>query len=200
MVVRVSSRTEDGFVSEIKKLDSQLNELLKIVSQVRPPTPAGTWPMHTPRIQFHIAPNGHIVWGNETRYEFFVVDEQGKVVKRIINDYDHLKITALEKKQMIETIFEGRGVPGGRKLTFPDNFHPFGEFLIDDEGRIIAYTYKHTPERIRIYDIFDSDGRFLVSVPLKKFPQVWKQNKIYFLESDDEGYQYIERYQVTWNY
>lgn len=200
LVVRVSRRTEDGFIDEIIKLDSQLNELHKIATLEEKPTPDGKFPMQIPLIQFHIAPNGHVIWANESRYEFYEVDEHGDMVTHIINEYNPLKITETERKRLIELNFGDRGAPGGREPTFPDYFLPFNDFLIDDKGRIIVRTYKRTSEGITIYDIFDVDGRFLVSIPLKSFPQVWKQNGIYFIETDEEGYQYIKRYKVTWNY
>ena len=198
LVVRVSVRTEKGYGSEIRKLDANLKELYKVSSLIKKPTPAGTFPMQIPLIQFHVAPNEHIIWGNESRYEFNIVDEYGETVKKIINEYDPLEITEHGKKRLIEATFGSRGVFQGRKPTFPSNYLPFNNFLIDDKGRIIARTYKHTSEWVYLYDIFDNEGRFLVSIPLKKFAQAWKNNKLYFIETDKEGYQVIKRYRITW--
>ncbi len=29
--------------------------------------------------------------------------------------------------------------------------------------------------------------------------QVWKKGKLYTIERDEEGYQYVKRYKVNWN-
>ena len=199
LVARVSRRTENRYINDIKKFDSQLNELFNVASLARQPTPSGTFPMLVPLIQFHISLSGHIIWGDESRYEFFMIDEYGETVKKIIKDYVPLKISELEKERLIEQTFGSGGVIEGREPTFPDYFLPFNDFLISDEGMIIVRTYEHTSEGKRIYDIFDTDGRYLVSTPLKRFPRTWKKDKLYFIESDEEGFQVITRYQVTWN-
>ena len=51
-----------------------------------------------------------------------------------------------------------------------------------------------------ICEVFDSEGRYLTKVLFKSFPRVWKNGKFYTIETDDDGYQYVKRYKVTWNY
>jgi len=40
----------------------------------------------------------------------------------------------------------------------------------------------------------------MVKIPLKIRPLVWKKSKLYSVEEDEEGYQYINRYKVTWKH
>lgn len=200
LIARVSRRSEDKYINDIKKYDSQLKEEFPIASLAREPTPSGKFPMQIPLIQFHVAPNGNIVWGNESKYEFFFIDEYGETVRKIIKDYIPLKISESDKERMIEQTFGTAGVLEGREPTFPDNHLPFNDFLINDDGMIIVRTYEYTAEGKRVYDIFDDVGRYIVSTPLIRFPRAWKNSKLYFIESDEDGFQYISRYNVTWNY
>ena len=45
-----------------------------------------------------------------------------------------------------------------------------------------------------------SEGKYIAKIPFKVRPQTWKKNKLYTIEEDEEGYQYIKRYKVTWKY
>jgi len=200
LVVRVSSRNEKGHTSEIKKIDSQLNDLFSISSKLHHRTPEGTFPMQTALIQFHISPAGTVIWADEAKYEFNVVDDVGKTIKKIVKEYRPIRITAPEKKRLLEEKFGSQGVFQGREPTFPAFYLPSNDFLINDDGMIIVRTYKRSLEGSKIYDIFDSNGKYIVSIPLPRFPQVWKKDSIYFLERDEEGYQIITRYKVTWNF
>lgn len=72
---------------------------------------------------------------------------------------------------------------------------------IDDEGRIFVQTYEKTSnENGYFYDVFDSESKYIAKIPLKVRPRVWKKNKLYTVEEDEVGYQYVKRYKVTWKY
>ena len=50
------------------------------------------------------------------------------------------------------------------------------------------------------YDIFDPEGRFLTKLPLEfQSPRIWKKDKMYFIAEDEDGFQVLKRYKVTWN-
>jgi len=69
----------------------------------------------------------------------------------------------------------------------------------DDEGRIFVRTYKKTEEGKYYNDVFDSEGKYIARISLKYRPIVWKNQKLYTIEEDEDGYQYVKRYKVTWN-
>jgi len=49
------------------------------------------------------------------------------------------------------------------------------------------------------YDVFDSEGKYIVRISLKYTPLVWKNKKLYMIEEDEEGFQIVKRYKVTWD-
>ncbi|TET71795.1 MAG: hypothetical protein E3J56_06275 [Candidatus Aminicenantes bacterium] len=57
----------------------------------------------------------------------------------------------------------------------------------------------------RYWDVFNPEGKFIAKIPishevLMERPIIFKGNKLYLVEADEEGYQYVKRYKVTWKY
>ena len=48
--------------------------------------------------------------------------------------------------------------------------------------------------------IEEVDGVIVVKIPLEFQPQAFRKSKLYTVEEDEEGYQYVKRYKVTWRY
>jgi hypothetical protein len=72
---------------------------------------------------------------------------------------------------------------------------------MDEEGRIFVQTWEK-PDSGEEYsfDVFDSEGRYLAKIPLNFRPAVMKKGKIYTIEEDEDRYQFVKRYKVTWKY
>ena len=86
---------------------------------------------------------------------------------------------------------------------FPRYFPVFRSISIDQEGRVFAGTYERIEtgeDYFYYYDVFDSEGKYIAKVPLRRSPRVWKKNRLYTIEEDEEGYQYVKRYKVNWKY
>jgi len=82
-----------------------------------------------------------------------------------------------------------------------DKYHNAFQFLnIDDAGRIFVQTYERASNGSGYYyDFFDSEGKYIANISLKTTPQVLKKkNKLYITKEDEDSYQYIKRYKVTW--
>jgi len=53
------------------------------------------------------------------------------------------------------------------------------------------------------FNVYDREGRYLAKLQLKIVSWIfliWKENKLYTVEEDEDGYQFVKRYKVTWNY
>jgi hypothetical protein len=48
--------------------------------------------------------------------------------------------------------------------------------------------------------VFDSEGKYIARISLKSRPIVWKNNKLFTIEEDGDGFQFVKRYKVTWKY
>lgn len=133
--------------------------------------------------------SGLIVCGFTDSYEFQIVDSEGKVVRKVIKEYDPIEINEEEK--------EKRGLAGGKKV--PKYFPAFQGFSMDEEGRIFVQTFERQADGNKFfYDVFDPEGKYIAKIPLNALPQCWKKGKMYTIEEDAQGFQYIKRYRLTW--
>lgn len=106
-----------------------------------------------------------------------------------------MEITKEEIKEATE------GLPPELKLSIPKYHSAYRWFSADNEGRIFVMTQERVEDGEGYYcDVFDSEGKYIVKIPLKVRPRFWKKNKLYTIEEDEDGYQFVKRYKVTWKY
>jgi len=184
----------------LKKFDSELNELFTIFSYERKPSP-GVLNLFAPRCYWEISKNDTIIWGYADKYEFQIHDSDGRLIRKIIKDHSPVMITKEEKQEWTESRYGEQGVPPDMKVSWKPHHNVFQFMNGDDEGRIFVQTYEKTTDGSGYYcDVFDSEGKYVVKIPLKTQPWVWKRGKLYTIEEDDDGFQMVKRYKVTWKY
>jgi hypothetical protein len=83
-------------------------------------------------------------------------------------------------------------------IDFPKYHSAYDRFFTSDLGHLIVRTWEKTPDGNSVHDIFDAEGRFIGRVPLKPIGVCILKGKYYALETDEDGYQYVKRYAVTW--
>ncbi len=137
----------------------------------------------------------NIVVGYNNSYEFQILEPEGKIIKKIIKEYVPVKITEEEKKERLKQLQQSE------KKEVPEFYPAYLSFTVDDDNRIFVQTMERPKDKVGYYyDVFDSEGKFIVKIPLKIRPRIWKKNKLYLVEEDEDGYQYVKRYKVTWKY
>lgn len=191
---------EDRLVSKIKKFDPELNPILEIATIEVSRNPR-VLNMGNPVISVRLMNNDHIAWGNSPKYEIFIVNPEGKTIRKIIKDYTPVKITEADKEEMIKGTFGNRGVPSGLKPEFSKNFHPFYYFICDDEDRIYVQTYEKDKKGDIYFDVFDAEGRYIVrfELPEDEIPYIIKKNKMYtYIRESEEGFPVVKRYAMEW--
>jgi hypothetical protein len=152
------------------------------------------WNANVP-LQPHMAstflPSDLIICGSRESYEFKILDSEGKTVQKVSKDYVPIEINEEEKKKRrIAQISE-----------LPKFFPAFQDFSVDEEGRIIVQTFERYEDEEKFYfDVFNTEGKYIAKVPLNALPQCWKNRKMYTIEEDKDGYQYIKRYKLIWKY
>ena len=186
----------------IGKFDDNLELITNLVAFEEKRLPRNVFDMQRPRFWGTVTRDGHLIWGIPSKYELHILNQDGIEVRKIIKDYFPKKITETEKEWLIKNEFRStRKAPEGYELKFPKDYNPYQwKFFADDEGRIIIGTTERSGDGRHYYDIFDSDGRFITKILLRYRPHVWKKDKMYFCEEDEEGYQCVKRYKVTWNF
>ena len=91
----------------------------------------------------------------------------------------------------------------GMTLRFREHYPAFSDITTDDEGRILVKTYERVgPDAGRYYfDVFGPDGIYVAKLDIKATidrNSVWKNGKLYTVESSPEGFPLIKRYGVKW--
>jgi hypothetical protein len=147
-----------------------------------------------PEINWTVTKKSELIIAYKMEYEIHVFDENGKLSKKIIKEHEPVKITQEDVTNKV------RKDTKGFKLEIPENHAAIQLLLMDDEGHLYVKTFEKENPQQYYYDIFDSNGQCITKVLLKDRIQVVKNNRLYSIEEDDEGYQYIKRYKVTWNY
>ena len=192
----------DKWVTEIKKFDPNLNPIMTIESIEEKVNPY-VITLVSPTFNVRVMKNDNIAWGYplNSKYEIFVVSSEGKTIRKIVKDYDPVKVTKMDREEMIKDTFGDQGVPSGYKLEFPKNYYPYYFFICGDDGRIYVRTYEKDKEGNFNYDVFDPEGRYIAkfSLPEIDFLYVVKKNKMYSMVWEDEkGIPVVKRYGMLW--
>jgi hypothetical protein len=142
-----------------------------------------------PRMASKFLSSNLIVCGFRESYEFQILDSGGNVIQRVSKDYVPVEISEEEK--------EIRHLDQSNEL--PSHFPAFQDFSVDEEGRIYAQIYERQADRDKFYyDVFESNGKYICKVRLNALPRYWKNRKMYTIEEDESGFQYVKRYKITW--
>jgi len=183
----------------VKKYDADLNEMFT-VGKVDTPNPLqGKINPFDLMIVFDVDKKGNITYGTSKKYEIKFINPDGTHIKSITKEYDPIKITEEDKKEILSRIPETGGLNVKDMIEFPKYYPAFQNFTCDDEGRIFVRTFeKGEKEGEYICDIFDPEGCFISQISLKTNPVLWRNNKLYATEESDEGYILIKRYRVSW--
>jgi hypothetical protein len=163
--------------------------------------------MYTPRDYWILDPQGRLIFGYPKTYEISFYDEHLKVIKKIVREYESVKVTEEDKK-----IYMKRMIPPGSsgpvKKPCPSHHAAFRSFFLDDHARLFVQTWERTQDgRQDIHDVYDSQGRFFGRIALNVHPdfinpvqRILKNNKLYAVEVDEEGFEVVKRYSVAWKH
>jgi hypothetical protein len=186
---------KQGF--SLKKFSSDFVELYNIATKEREKIPI--LEDLSPRIVWCVSEADEVIWGDSEKYEVNIHDRDGKLIRKILKDYEPIRFIAEEHSERIERKFGGRPIPPEFEQELPKYYPAYKSFTLDNDGRLYISTFEKAKSGEGHYcDVFDSKGRYIAKIPLKTHPRVWKNHKLYTIEEDEEGYQYVKRYRVTW--
>jgi hypothetical protein len=186
---------------ELIKFDSNMKPIATITlfDEERKPMifkPFSAW------IRFDVTHRDELVWAMPSKYEINVINSEGKPVKRIIKDFDPIKITGAEKERLIRE--DKQRLPAGfpsPTYEFPGSLPPIKNMFLDDQDRIFVQTYEKDGRGGLYYDVFDPEGRYIsrFSFPEKEEAAVVKKDNLYSMIRDyKEGVLLVKRYSLAW--
>jgi hypothetical protein len=199
------SRTfdESKTTFELKKFSPSFEPLASFASIEVPRTPrvAQAFP---PALFIQMTRDEGIVWIDFLKYELTLLDREGRPLRRIVKDWDPVKITEADEKRLIRQTWGDRGIRPGFKFEVPKHFPPVQTFYVDDEDRIYVRTYDYINKagtQLVRYDVFNPEGRYIAKFyhPRAETFQAIRKNKLYVrVEEEVEGADLLRRYSLIW--
>ena len=143
------------------------------------------------RIYWQIGKNDNVYVGYAKNYEFDIINPDGKLVRKIKKDFDPVKVTEEEENQLSQQFRESVNLP---------KYHTgFYYFSVDEEGRLFVRTWEKTEDKISyLWDVFDSEGRYIAKIPINAYLKLWEKGKLYTAEETEDGLPIIKCYKVIW--
>lgn len=188
---------------ELKKFSPAFDPLGTFASceVVRTPQVAQAF---SPPLFVQMTRDENIVWLDLLNYELTLMNKEGKALRRIIKDYDPVKITEAHEKKLIQQTWGDRGIRPGVKFEIPKFFPPVRAFYVDDENRIYVRTYDYINkdgDQLDRYDIFTPEGRYMAKFyhPRAETFQAIRKSKLYVrVEEEVEGIDLLRKYSLIW--
>ena len=183
----------------LKKFNSDFEPIFTIESFEREKIPL--LESLSPKFHYCISKRDEIIWGHSGKYIINIHSFDGKLIKKIIKDFELTKIKEEEYSEQVERKFGGGPIPPEFEQELPKFYPAFKSLSVDEKGRLFVCTFKKISEgEESYYDVFNSDGKYIAEISLRAKPRVWKSGKIYTIEENEEGFQVVKRYKVSWNY
>ncbi len=199
------SRTYDeaNITFEVKKFSPSFDPLETFAS-IEVKRKPRVVPAFSPALFIKMTRDESLVWLDFLKYELTIMNREGKALRRIIKDYDPMKINKAHEKRLIQQTWGDRGIRPGYKFEVPKHFPPVRTFYIDDENRIYVRTYEYIDKegtQLVRYDVFDPEGRYITKFyhPRAEYPQAFRKNKMYVrVEEEVYGAPMLRRYSLIW--
>jgi hypothetical protein len=177
----------------VKKFNANM-ELVREIASSPAPNAAKAFNPFMPIGYWQIRYDDCLVYGYPETYELQIFNPEGVVIKKIIRDYDPVEVTEEEKEEQLADL------PEQFNVSFSKYHSAFYRFVLDEKGRIYVRTWEKALDGVSfIYDVFDEEGKYVAHFPLKGTLHSVKNNKLYTIEEDEEGYEVVKRYGILWN-
>ena len=140
----------------------------------------------------------HVYTGNTDEYEIRVFDFDGKLLRNIQKEYEAVPLSDKDREQYEQNL---QRYPPNIKESFfiPDAFPPFRDIVALGDKWLLVQTYKKSNEGSSLYDIFDTNGKFIGQTELEGSQVKFKGDRVYCLKQKQSGYKELVVYQMVWD-
>jgi len=193
----VNEREQEAY--ELQKFDKDLNHLVSFASSPLPSS--GEFRNHVslffPVLRWDVTHDDRVVCGYAGEgYVIKVFDASGALLRRIEKEYVPVEVDQAEADEQMQ------GLPAQVRNHYyaPKYYPPYRYIITDDRGRIFVITYENTPdEKGYMFDVFDAEGIYSARIQLKSRPRLIKDNQMYSVEENEDGFHVVKRYRIDWN-
>jgi hypothetical protein len=148
--------------------------------------------------------DGNLLWAVPSEYKLNIIDKGGKVLKKIIKDYEPVKVTDADREELIRATFGERGVRPDITVDIPKHFPAIRHIAGGGDSRIYVRTHdyiKGEGGRLFRHDVFDAEGRYLTKFYHTETETVmWiYRDKLYTrVEESAGGMEKVKIYSLIW--
>lgn len=149
---------------------------------------------------------GNVYVAESQEYRIHIFSPDGKLIRRIEKEHERSKVSKQDVENYAREHFQED--ENQRKfwldavrdqLKIPD-YKPVFDRLYSDQEKLLVLRQELEEKKNTFVDVFDSGGKYIGIMLLSVLPRTWKDNKIYTIEEDEDGYQYVKRYKVNWKF
>ncbi len=161
-----------------------------------------------------LADDDFIYFGYPEKYEINVYSPEGKLMKKIIRDYEPIPVSEKDKGDFIELIKENFSAPvftedikerALKKIKFPKHKPAYQSFTLMENGWL-AVINNFTLDEYTLFDIFDQEGKYIAHFKIKEITftvegflgelQFFFKNGKAYAVITEEGYKFVKRYGI----
>jgi len=189
---------EERFKRVLIKFNPDLTPVMTITDMERPLRRREFTPINK-QLVYQVMADDRFIWANNFEYTFHIVDPSGKLIRKIIKDYDPVKITEEEKERITGDLLGDEVLPPGYEVVFPQHYPPIYYFRCDEKGKIYVRTYARNEQGLIKWDVFNEEGHYILSFfhPEEDLIFVIKKDRAYsFGEDNEEGIPVVKRYRM----
>jgi hypothetical protein len=136
-----------------------------------------------------------IYTGHTDEYTIQMFDFDGNLLRSIKKEYEAVPLSDKDREEYEKNL--ERYPPEIRESFFiPDAFPPFRAIVALGDKRVLVQTYEESEKGSFLYDVFDTDGRFLGQTVLEGYQVKFRGDKVYCLEQKESGYKELVVYRM----
>lgn len=191
----IADRYSENPVYDLRKFDSALNYVSSYISIPIPDSQI--YDLYRPKIHWTLTEEDKVIFGYPAKYEFHIFNPDCSEIMKIEKEFTPIDIT----QEHIDLAKKAASRFGeGMKLEISQHYPAYMYISVDEKNNVFVQTYYEVSNGLEsFYDVFNPDGKYICKVKLNALPQAWKNGKLYTIENDEDGFQVIKRYKVTWN-
>jgi len=149
---------------------------------------------------------GNVYAAESQEYRIHIFSSDGKLIRRIEKDQVQSKVSKQDVENYAREHFQED--ENERKfwsdtvkdqLKIPD-YKPVFDRLYSDQDKLLVLRQELEEKKNTFVDVFDSGGKYIGITLLNVVPRTWKDNKVYTIEEDEDGYQSVKRYKIRWKF
>lgn len=146
-----------------------------------------------------------LIANSDREYEILEYDLEGKLLRKVRKDYTPVPVSASYKTEYVRQ-YEEFMPEYAKKIYFPESWHPFHSFFLDEVGRIYVMTYEpgENPGEY-IYDVFNEDGVFILRTSLNILHQNYGRlyakatgGRLHCIQEKQSGFKKLVIFDMIW--